>query len=136
MTLTHSIRTLFEVLIRGEASGVSQSQLAQVDHYLLQSRQDLDLEMSSYRSAVDDLKVSLGLAPSTPIVLDERILQPFVKAFGSIDAWQQQSPTRPGIAGRASSPAAAAERPDNWRTIRRPDRSGHDSRGRVSAGVH
>ena len=68
---------------------MSQSQIAQVDHYLLQSRQDLDLEMSSYRSAVDELKVSLGLPPSAPIVLDERILQPFVKAFSSIDAWQR-----------------------------------------------
>ena len=63
MTLTHNVHSLFGELIRGETSGVSQSQIAQVGHYLLQSRQDLDLEMSSYRSAVDDLKGSTGVWP-------------------------------------------------------------------------
>ncbi len=89
VALTENIRRLFDELIHGEASGVSQLQLEQVDQYLLVSRQSLDIELSSYRSAVDELKVSLGLPPSTPIVLDERILQPFVKAFSSIDIWQR-----------------------------------------------
>jgi hypothetical protein len=97
VTLTHNMRTLFGELIRGEASGASQSQIAQIDHYLLLSRQDLDLEMSSYRSAIDDLKVSLSLPPSVPIVLDERILQPFVKAFSSIDAWQRDPRQQLGL---------------------------------------
>ena len=88
LTLTEDIHRLLDELIRGERSGVSQLQLEQVDHYRLLSRQNLDIEMSSYRSAVDELKVSLGLPPSAPIVLDERILQPFIKAFSGIDAWQ------------------------------------------------
>jgi hypothetical protein len=95
--LTHNMRTLFGELIRGEASGVSRSQIAQVDHHLLLSRQSLDLEMSSYRSAVDELKVSLGVPPSAPIVLDERILQPFVQAFSSIDAWQRDPRQQLGL---------------------------------------
>ena len=89
LKLTEDIRRLFDELIRGERSGVSGLQLEQVDHYRLLAQQNLDIEMSSYRSGVDELKVSLGLPPSTPIVLDERILQPFIKAFSSIDAWQQ-----------------------------------------------
>ena len=89
VTLSQNLRLLFDQLIRGEASGVSQLQLEQVDHYLLLSRQNLDIELSSYRSAVDDLKVSLGLSPSAPIVLDEHMLRPFIKAFSSIDAWQR-----------------------------------------------
>jgi hypothetical protein len=97
VTLTHNMLTLFGEIIRGEASGVSQSQIAQVDHHLLLSRQGRDLEMSSYRSAVDELKVSLGLPPSVPIVLDERILQPFVKAFSSIDAWQRDPRQQLGL---------------------------------------
>ena len=66
LTLTENIRRLFEELIRGEASGVSQLQLDQVGLYLLQSRQNLDLELHNYRTAVDELKVLLGLPPSAP----------------------------------------------------------------------
>jgi hypothetical protein len=88
VALTQNMRRLFGQLIRGEASGVSQLQLEQVEHFLLRSRQELEIEMSSYRSAVDELKVFLGLSPSTPLVVDERILVPFSKAFGNIYAWQ------------------------------------------------
>jgi hypothetical protein len=89
VALTKDTRLLFDQLRRGEASGVSQLQLEQVDQILLLSQQNLDLEMSNYRSAVDELKVSLGLPPSAPIVLDESILEAFGKAFSSIDLWQR-----------------------------------------------
>jgi hypothetical protein len=99
LALTENIRRLFDELIRGEASGVSQLQLEQVDLYLLQSRQNLDLELTSYRTAVDELKLLVGLPPSVPIVLDERILQPFVKAFRSIDVWQRNPRRQLGMLG-------------------------------------
>ena len=51
LTLTENIRQLFDELIRGEASGVSQLQLDCLDHLSSALTANLDIEMSSYRSA-------------------------------------------------------------------------------------
>jgi hypothetical protein len=99
VTLTENLRRLFDLLIHGEASGVSQLQVDQIDYSLLLARQDLDFEMNSYASAVDELKVSLGLPASAPLVLDERILQPFIKAFTSIATWQRNPRRQLGMLG-------------------------------------
>jgi hypothetical protein len=89
VALAENMHQLFEELGQGQAAGVSRLQVDQVDQYLLLARQGLADELTSYRSAADELKVSLGLAPGTPLVLDERILGPFTTAFAAIDAWQR-----------------------------------------------
>lgn len=88
LTLTKELRVLFDELLRGGASGVSQLQLEVIDRHLLLSEQYFDSEMASYRSTVDDLKGSLGLPPGLLMVVDEQILQPFFKIFSDIDSWQ------------------------------------------------
>jgi hypothetical protein len=80
---------LFEKQIQSETSGLSRLQVDLVDEYLQLSRQALAIELTSYRSAVDELKVSLGLPPGTPVVLDERVWEPFTTAFSAVDAWQR-----------------------------------------------
>ncbi len=84
-----NMHALFEQLIRTETSGVSQLQIDQTDGFLQLSRQSLAIDFTEYRTSVDDLKVSLGLPPSTPLVLDEQILAPFEKAFSALDRWQR-----------------------------------------------
>ncbi len=79
----------FEELLHARAARVSGLQVDLVDHHLLLARQGLADELNSYRSAADEVKVSLGLPPGTPLVLDERILTPFETAFAAIDAWQR-----------------------------------------------
>jgi hypothetical protein len=89
VALAESTRRIFDKLLQSQTSGVSQLQIDQVDHYLLLARQNLAIDLVRYRSAVDQLKVSLGLPVSTPIVLDERILDPFRSTFAAIDRWQR-----------------------------------------------
>ena len=98
--LTKNVRQLFDELIRGEASGVSQLHLDLLDHHLLLSQQDLEVAMCSYRSAVDELKVLLGRPPGAAVVLDEHILEPFRKAFRTIDAWQHNQRRQLGTLGK------------------------------------
>ncbi len=80
---------LVDQLIQSQRSAVSRLQVDQVDHYLLLARQNLAIELVGYRSAVDELKVSLGLPVSLPIMLDERILEPFRTSFAAVDRWQR-----------------------------------------------
>ena len=80
---------LYQELIQGEASGLSRLQVDQVDDFLQRSRGELADALTDYRSAVDELKVSLGLPPGTPLVLDQRVLGPFTTAFTSMAAWQR-----------------------------------------------
>jgi hypothetical protein len=89
VALAKNLRVLFEELIQGQAAGVSRLQLDELEHLLLLSRQRLADELTSYRSAADELKVSLGLPPGTSLVLDERILEPFATVFLATDAWQR-----------------------------------------------
>jgi hypothetical protein len=89
VAFVESMLRLYQELIQGEASGLSRLQVDQVDDYLLRSRGELADALTGYRSAVDELKVSLGLPPSTPVVPDQRILGPFTTAFVAMAAWQR-----------------------------------------------
>jgi hypothetical protein len=89
VALAENMLRLYEKLIQSETSGLSRLQVDMVDSYLQISRQALGIDLSGYRSTVDELKVSLGLAPGTSLVLDDRILQPFTTVFTAVDAWQR-----------------------------------------------
>ncbi len=82
-----NMRKLFEELLKTEVPAVSRLQVEQVNSYLLISQQSLALSLANYRSAVDDLKVLLGLPVNTPLVLDERIIVPFTTVFLATDLW-------------------------------------------------
>jgi hypothetical protein len=91
VAFAESMARLYQELIQGEAAGLSRLQVDQCVDYVQRSRQELADALTGYRSAVDELKVSLGLPPGTPVVLDRRILDPFTTAFIAIDAWQRDS---------------------------------------------
>ena len=89
-----NMRRLFEELLKVQVPAVSQLQLEQIESYLLVSQQSLALSLANYRSAVDDLKVLLGLPVSTPLVLDERVLVPFTTVFRATDDWFREPDRR------------------------------------------
>ncbi len=93
VALAENMHRLFNQMIQSQKSGVSRLEVDQIDQYLLLARQNLAIELVSFRSSVDELKVSLGLPVSTPTVLDERILEAFRTTFAAIDGWQR-NPSR------------------------------------------
>ncbi len=92
---------LYNELIQGEASGLSNLQVDQVTSNLISARQTLFGLKITYRSALDGFKMQLGMPPDTPIVIDQHLVQPFYDVFNAVDDWQR-NPNRtltelPGI---------------------------------------
>jgi hypothetical protein len=96
---------LYQELIQGESSGLSQLQVDQVMSSLIRARQTLFNDKITYRSQLDQFKMQLGMPPDTPIVMDQSFLgTPFYRVFDAVDAWQRR-PDRslselPGIIGK------------------------------------
>jgi len=83
------LAALYKELINGEASGLSQLQVDQVESTLQSARQQLVLDKIQYRNQLDQYKVQLGMPPDTPVVLDRALLIPFQKVFGAVEQWQK-----------------------------------------------
>ena len=96
---------LYQELIQGEASGLSQLQVDQVQSQLISARQALFLDKVTYRVGLDTYKMQMGLPPDLPLVLDQSFLgTPFYNVFDAVDNWQK-NPDRslselPGIIGK------------------------------------
>jgi hypothetical protein len=95
---------LYQELIQGEASGLSQLQVDQVTSSLISARQTLFGDKVTYRNQLDQFKMQMGLPPDLTLVLDQSFLGvPFYKVFDAVDNWQK-NPERvlgelPGIIG-------------------------------------
>ncbi len=92
---------LYNELIQGEASGLSNLQVDQVTNSLIGARAGLFGLKITYRTALDSFKMQLGMPPDTPIVIDQHMVQPFYDVFSAVDNWQR-NPNRtlaelPGI---------------------------------------
>src|SRR5262249_53003780 len=92
---------LYQELIQGEASGLTQLQVDQVMSSLISARQQLFSDKVTYRQSLDQLKMQMGLPPDLPMVVDQSLFQPFYIVFDEVDAWQK-NPNRnlselPGI---------------------------------------
>ena len=84
---------LYDKMFQDKLSGLSQLHVDLVGEFLQTSRQGLAIDVATYRTAVDDLKVSLGLPPGTSVVIDDRVLAPFATSFIAIHRWQR-NPSR------------------------------------------
>ena len=81
---------LYQELIQGEASGLSQLQVNQVTSQLISARQGLFQDKLTYRTSLDQFKMQMGLPPDIPIVMDQSFLgTPFYKVFDAVNAWQK-----------------------------------------------
>jgi hypothetical protein len=96
---------LYQELIQGEASGLSQLQVDQVMSSLISARQTLFNDKITYRNGLDQFKMQMGLPPDVAIILDQSFLgEPFYRVFDEVDNWQKD-PDRvltqlPGIIGK------------------------------------
>ena len=96
---------LYQELIQGESSGLSQLQVDQVTSNLISARARLFNDKVTYRQGLDQFKMQLGMPPDVPIVMDQNFLGvPFYRVFDAVDAWQRR-PDRnllelPGIIGK------------------------------------
>ena len=80
---------LYEQLIEGEASGLSQLQVDQTRSQLVSARGRLVNDTLNFRSSLDQYKVQLGLPTDTPLVPDLNLLKPFRDVYQRIDDWQR-----------------------------------------------
>ncbi len=80
---------LYNELIQGEGSGLSQLQVDQVTSNLVGARQTLFGLKITYRQALDGFKMQLGMPPDTPLVIDQHLMQPFYDVFNGVDNWQR-----------------------------------------------
>ena len=83
------LAALYEQLIEGESSGLSQLQVDQVKSRVLTSRQTLITDIQTLRNTNDSFKQQIGLPPDTPVVPDVSLFQPYLDVFAEIDEWQR-----------------------------------------------
>ena len=86
-----SLAKLYQELIQGEASGLSQLQVDQVMQRVIAGRQALFTDKITYRTQLDQFKMQMGLPPDTPLVVDMSLAQPFYDVFNAVDDWQRRS---------------------------------------------
>jgi len=83
------LAALYEQLIEGESSGLSQLQVDQVKSRVLGARSSLITDIITLRNTNDSFKQQIGLPPDTPMVPDVSIFQPYLDVFAEIDEWQR-----------------------------------------------
>jgi hypothetical protein len=81
---------LYQELVQGESSGLSQLQVDQTMSSLVSARQTLFNDKVTYRTGLDQFRMQMGLPPDVPIILDQNFLGvPFYRVFDAVDAWQK-----------------------------------------------
>jgi len=83
------LAALYEQLIEGESSGLSQLQVDQVKSRVVTARQTVVGDVLTLRQQNDNFKQQLGLPPDTPVVPDLSLFQPYLDVFAEIDEWQR-----------------------------------------------
>lgn len=79
---------LFKEYVQGGASsGISQIQVDQIASQLASQRSTLLSDEANYKTSLDNYKISLGLPPDLPMILDRTPLQPFRDVFNSLYRW-------------------------------------------------
>jgi hypothetical protein len=80
---------VYRELIKGEASGLTQLQLDQLDTQLQNAKLNYYQTRNTFRADLDSLKVQLGLPPDTYIAVDRGLTLPFKKVFEAVEAWSR-----------------------------------------------
>jgi RNA polymerase sigma factor (sigma-70 family) len=84
---------LFQELIQGESSGLSQLQGDLVEASLVRARQRLADETAQFRDGLDELKAAIGLPPRALLVPDPEGIAAFREVFEKVHNWHRD-PTR------------------------------------------
>ncbi len=83
------LAALYEQLIEGESSGLSQLQVDKLKSRVLTSRQTFIAYIITLLNTNDSFKQQIGLPPDTPVVPDVSLFQPYLDVFAEIDEWQR-----------------------------------------------
>jgi len=91
LAFLENLAKLYQELIHGEASGLSQLQVDQVLQRVIAGRQALFVDQLTYRNQLDQFKIQMSLPPDIPMVVDMSLAQPFYDVFNAVDNWQRKS---------------------------------------------
>src|SRR5262249_17559023 len=96
--------SVFRRLADTETPALTQNQCDQVDILRQKERLALADLLTRYRDRLDELKVTLGISPHVPVVLDTTPFAPFSDVFSASDRWQGNAGRRfeeiPALANR------------------------------------
>ena len=87
LTYSEKLLQLVQELVNGEASGLSQIQVDDVNDLVQKARLDLVERRARYRDSLDEFKVELGLMPGAMVVLDREPLSKFRAIFDDLIRW-------------------------------------------------
>ncbi len=95
---------VFQELVAGEGSGLTQLQVDQLDQQLQQARLSLVTDTLQYRQDLDSYKISMGLPPDVPLVPNRRLTMRFQQVYDKFDKWSldknRQLEQLPGFAAQ------------------------------------
>ena len=80
---------LFQELIRGESSGLSQLEVDSVEASLVRARQRLADETAQFRDGLDELKAAVGLPPRALLIPDPEGIAAFREVFEKVHNWHR-----------------------------------------------
>ena len=78
---------VYEELINGESSGLTQLQVDQVNQQVQNARNTLIQSQTQYRNDLDSFKIQLGMPPDVPVIIDRSRTRGFKLIFEEIDRW-------------------------------------------------
>ncbi|WP_435010339.1 TolC family protein [Tundrisphaera lichenicola] len=78
---------VYQELIGGESSGLSQLQLDQISQQVQGARQSVISSRLRYRNDLDQFKIQLGMPPDVPLVIDRSRTSGFLRIFEELDRW-------------------------------------------------
>jgi hypothetical protein len=82
---------VYQELVRGESSGLTQLQVDQINQNVQTTRNTLIQLQTNYRNDLDQYKIQLGMPPDVPVIIDRSRTAPFKQIFEEIDKWALSS---------------------------------------------
>ncbi len=78
---------VYNELVKGEASGLTQLQVDQINQNVQGARNTLIASQTNYRNDLDNFKIQLGMPPDVPVIIDRTRTRGFKTIFERIDKW-------------------------------------------------
>jgi hypothetical protein len=89
VALRENYLRLYQELLRGEASGLSQLEVDQVDASLVNSRGRLTHAIARYRDGLDEFKAAIGFSPRAPLIPDAQGIAAFREGCERVHNWHR-----------------------------------------------
>jgi hypothetical protein len=87
LSVFENFLVVYQELVKGESSGLTQLQVDQINQNVQGARNTLINSQTNYRNDLDSYKIQLGMPPDTPVIIDRTRTAGFKKTFEAIDKW-------------------------------------------------